>query len=381
MKRKLIIAFDARAVARSNKSGIGYYTYGAIQALSDFYPEELELVGHYYNFLGRKSVPKDMPHGQNIRYKTSYLLPEKLVNLLRRFSIEFPFELLTKTRADVHFFPDYLTHHSLFRTPCVCTIHDLTYLDMPETVSARNRQDLRRFVPKSIRRSHTLATISAVAADRIREVYKTKKDIRITYTPPSLPSVSAQAAQDIVRELNISNNYLLFVGTIEPRKNIVNLIKAFELLPETFRKKYQLVLAGGSGWNNEAILEAINKARSEGLEIITPGYVSDEQKAALYQSATAFVFPSYYEGYGIPPLEAMACNTPVVVSDIPVLREVCGDAAEYCKPEAKSIAQSLQIILEDKKRAHELTEKGKTQVKKYSWESVARTLYTAFTKT
>ena len=122
------------------------------------------------------------------------------------------------------------------------------------------------------------------------------------------------------------------MSTIEPRKNIIGLVEAYLLLPVETRSEYSLVLVGGTGWKSEATLEAISRAQSDGENIIRPGYIPDEFMPALYSGASVFCFPTFYEGFGIPPLEAMACGVPVVTSNSSSLPEVVGDAALIVSP-------------------------------------------------
>jgi len=375
-KRKLRIAFDARAAARPNKAGVGYYASSVIQALNDHYGDRVELVGHYYQSAGQPDLAP--PIGKAISYRVSRILPEKLVNLLRRMHIEIPFEFLVGTKADVFFFPDFLTHPSSHHTPTVVTIHDTAYLAMPETVSPRNRDDLTRFVPASIHRAQIVTTISNATREQLIEAYRTDKPIVVTHLAPTVPAKDPRGLQRLA-EINLHGRFILFTGTLEPRKNIEGLIKAYRALPDNLRQEYSLVLAGGSGWNNQGIEKAIEKARAAGEHVITPGYVDAPLRQALFEAATLFVWPSFNEGFGMPPLEAMAAGTPVLVSDIPVLKEVCGTAAAYCDPhDPKDIAKHMQKLLQDSGARKRLSAEGAKHARQFSWEKVAQVLFESF---
>ncbi len=378
-KTRLRLVIDVNAAALPRKSGVGYYTLGLLEALARYHGEQLEIVGHYYNFLGRQSVAA-LPQHPAISYKVSRLIPIKLVNLLRRCWLELPYELLTKKRSGVHFFPNYLSLPSLFKTPCICTIHDLSFIDVPETLSQKNLNDLKRFVPKSLKRATAVATVSKFTAERITKVFAYNKPIIVTYTPPQAARIDKTQHGDVAK-LGITKQYLLFVGNLEPRKNLENLITAYSLLTPQLQDTYQLVLAGGKGWNSEKVIKSIAAARQYGLDIVTSGYVTDEQRNTLYAHASVFVFPSYYEGQGIPPLEAMAAGVPVIVSDIPVLKEVCQQAAMYCKPDSpQDIADSMAALLGSSQKRSQLIEAGQQRVSNFSWEAAAKTMYEAIVK-
>jgi alpha-1,3-rhamnosyl/mannosyltransferase len=177
-------------------------------------------------------------------------------------------------------------------------------------------------------------------------------------------------------EMGITGKYVLFLGNIEPRKNIVRLVRAYENLPVTLRNKYSLVLAGGVGWNNDEIAKTIENSVASGHKVITTGYVSEKQRASLYKNASVFAFPSLYEGYGLPVLEAASYGVPVVASDLSVLREVMGQGAAYCDPmKTSSITETLRAVLESKAVRARLVDGGSAAVSDKSWDRVAKSIY------
>jgi glycosyltransferase involved in cell wall biosynthesis len=156
---------------------------------------------------------------------------------------------------------------------------------------------------------------------------------------------------------------------VEPRKNLKNLLLAYSILPKSLTDEVKLVIAGFRGWKNEEIMSLLMKLKKN---VFYFGYVSDEELAILYNSAVVFVYPSFYEGFGLPNIEAMACGCPVITSDIPVMREICGDAACYVNPyEIESIKDGIIKVLEDKDFRNELVQKGFQRIKNFSWEKSA----------
>ena len=375
--RKIKILFDAGPLVNGNISGVGKYTQGMISELARNYPDELELVGHYFDFLGKKSIA-NLPQATNIRYRRTVLMPGKIFNMLRRLGFWIPFELLTKERGDFHLLPGFVGWPSLFNTPSSPVIHDLTYIDFPQYVSPIARNDLQKLVRPTIKRSSFVLTISESSKEGIVKVYgDLNKPILVEHIPPvGLLKISGSKADDAIKELGIKGSFILFLGNIEPRKNLVGLLNAYSLLPDNTKNRYGLVLAGGSGWQDEAILEKIKTLRDSGSKIYQTGYVSDEQRSALYMKATVFVLPSHYEGFGMPLLEAMTYQTPVLASDIAALKEVAQDSALYCDPHSpEDISSKLQQLLEDKNLRDDLVAKGNERLKAFSWEKVTSDLY------
>ncbi|HEU4965989.1 MAG TPA: glycosyltransferase family 1 protein [Candidatus Saccharimonadales bacterium] len=374
MSKRIRILFDANPIAIAGKSGVGHYAAYLVQSLADTYPDRVELIGHYYDFLGRKH-PQQLPTAPNIRYRPTKLFPGKIPNMLRRLGLPIPFELLIKSRGDVLLFPNFLTQPSLFHKPIVVTVHDLCFLDHPEFVNTLNLHDLRRYVPQSIRRANLVLAVSEFTKQSIRNAYGVQDDmLLVTPVPPLNRDQLPQAqAKQVVLNLGIERPYILFVGNLEPRKNLSSLVEAYA--QSSVAHTHSLILAGGRGWKNEALMQRINELQAQGADIILPGYITDEQKTALFQQASLVTMPSYYEGFGMPVLEAFAYSIPVAVSDIPVLREVAGDAAFYFDShDIQSIADTLDSAITDTaERASQLKLMPKI-LKKYSWHDTARSV-------
>ena len=184
--------------------------------------------------------------------------------------------------------------------------------------------------------------------------------------------------QNTKNKFELNDNFILFVGSIEPRKNLINLLKAYHLLSNDIKKNFPLVLVGFKGWENVEIMKEIEKEKDY---ISYLGYLSDEELAHVYNLATLFVYPSLYEGFGIPPLEAMACGTAVVASNVASLPEACGDAVEYIEPEnIDNITEKISSLLSDSHKRDALITKGLAHTKEYTWEKAAQEHLKVFEK-
>jgi glycosyltransferase involved in cell wall biosynthesis len=175
---------------------------------------------------------------------------------------------------------------------------------------------------------------------------------------------------------NLPEKFILFVGSIEPRKNLERLLTAYLQLPEAIKREYKLVLSGFAGWKNSSIMALIQKAQEH---VVFLGYISVRDLALLYNAATIFAYPSLYEGFGLPPIEAMACGTPVLVSNVASLPEVCGEAALYCDPlDVEQISGQMQKLLRDTQLQKSLVTRGHARIQDYSWENSASALKQLF---
>lgn len=374
MKNKpLKIIFDANPLS-GKKSGVGYYVEGLVQSLSETGGSDIELVGHYFNFLGRKNVDH-LPLAANIRYVESRLMPGKALSLCRRLGFQPPYELFTKTRADVMLFMNFVALPSLFKTKKVVFVHDLGFVDCPEFVQVKNRMFLKSWVPVSIKNSDLVVTISEFTKSRIRSKFHVSaKKLHVTPIPPVInPGPRAGS----ITRFQIPGKFILFVGTIEPRKNISTIVNAYEKLPLTLQTEYSLVLAGGKGWNDEEILEKITKAQDRGLHIILTGYVSEAEKTALYKQSALCLQPSLYEGFGMPILEAMSYGKAVICSDIEVFHEVAQNSALYFDPSSsESLKAAIEKVLSNPKLLSELEKAGISHINSYlGWDQVTADLW------
>ncbi|HSX05324.1 MAG TPA: glycosyltransferase family 1 protein [Candidatus Saccharimonadales bacterium] len=374
-KHQTKVLFDANSLM-VQRTGVGYYTAQMIEHLAQLYPQTL-FVGYYYNFLARKPRPIK-PVGPNICYRPIYHFPGPIINLLRRFRIEVPVELLAFMRADFVFYPNFLTQPSLFRTPNAMVVHDLTFVDLPDYVAPKNLNDLQRFIPAHLKRTNFVVTVSEFGKQRIHQEFGVPLErIVVTPIPPEAPTPLSETKQKaLLRQLGLPAEFILTLSTVEPRKNVLSMIDAFLLLPEALQKRYPLVVTGKVGWNCDQEVARLQQVKDEGKNIIHLDYVTEAQRTALYQTATIYTSASHYEGFGMTPLEAMSYGRPCALSDIPVFREVTGNNALYFNPQdPQSIAAAWQQLLTEPKLRQKYAVAGKRQAGSYDWDAVAGQLY------
>lgn len=262
-----------------------------------------------------------------------------------------------------------------FPGPSVVTIHDLSVFTMPERHPLERVMFVRKEVESALRQATILITPSQHARHEVAEYFNWPLE-KVRNTALAGGSEFHPREEDAIAPVLARHNltprgYVLYTGTIEPRKNIVRLIDAYGQLPQNLKSHFPLVLAGFKGWNNEAEMARINLAEREGwLRYL--GFVSDADLPVLFSGAKLFAFPSLYEGFGLPVLEAMASGVPVVTSNSSSLPEVAGDAAASCAPEdVDALAGLLQQGLEDEEWRAEAIRRGFLQAAKFSWKRCA----------
>ena len=271
------------------------------------------------------------------------------------------------------------TEHLLMplrHTPSVLTIHDLVFRLFPHYHKPLNYAFLNLAMPLFIRRADHLIAVSHSTRQDLVRLYDVDPDkITVIYeaADPRFRPQPIEEIRHVQRKYSLPERFILSLGTLEPRKNYQRLVEALALLrqkPET--EGWQLVIAGEKGWLYGPFFRRLEELGLE-HEVILLGHVPNEDLPALYSAATLFVFPSLYEGFGLPPLEAMACGTPVVCSRASSLPEVGGRAARYVNPTStEEIAQAIHEVLVDEVLQEEMRERGVEQAKRFSWERAAQ---------
>ncbi len=263
----------------------------------------------------------------------------------------------------------------------VITVHDIAYEFFPKAFSGFMGFYLKLTTRWGVRRAKKIVTVSETTKNDVVRVYHTDpKKIKAIHLGlnPYIASTNYEQTQSVLDKYLLTyKKYILFVGTLQPRKNIINLIDAYLKIRHENRIEEKLVIAGGRGWLWEPIVEKINANKDNGVTYLE--YVPQDDLPKLYSGATLLALPSIYEGFGLPPLEAMACATPVVVSNISSLPEVVGDAGVLVDPNSvNSIAGGLLKVLANRHLQADMATKGLARAKQFNWETTAREILTLF---
>ena len=373
---RLTIGIDFTSAARE-RAGIGRYARELIRALA-----RGDRANQYVLFVPRDAqddlLQFDWPSNFSIR--RAPLTERYLAALWHRARVPLPIEWFVGNVA-VLYSPDFILPPTRARRKIV-TVHDLSYVRVPECFPAPLLNYLNRAVPPSVARADLILADAASTQRDLIDAYRVPREkIKVLYSGVDArfgPEV-AEESQARVRALTNNQPYLLAVGTLQPRKNYVRLIEAFAkiLNSQLSISNLQLVIAGGRGWMCDDVFAAVERLNVRD-RVLFPDFVSDDDLPALYAGATLFIYPSLYEGFGLPIAEAMACGAPVVTSDASSLPEVAGDAAVYFDPrDTDAIVDAMRRALMDAALRTALRAKGFVQVKKFSWERAARELQQA----
>ena len=262
-------------------------------------------------------------------------------------------------------------------TPCpsVVTIHDTTLWLFPKYHPRRRLVAMRPFIPLGAARAKAVIAVSnATKRDVVRTLRVPERKVHVIYEAPARhfrPLAHDDTLELVRRKFRLPETFVLYVGTIEPRKNLKRLLEAFEMLRREGFGSLALVLVGSRGWQDAPILRSVERLGLAG-SVRFLGHTSTEDLVALYNLADVLAFPSLYEGFGLPVVEAMACGTPVVTSPNGSLAEIAGPAAEMVEPtQVESIAAGLRRVLSDAHRREALRAAGFTQAARFSWEAAA----------
>lgn len=373
-RRRVLI--DGSPLTAGHFSGIGHYAKGLLQGLDAVLASEEDLdvrlvvaadqIPHMGTFGFRRIRPLALPLSNGAwreRVRTGRLPRMDLL-----------------LGPGTYFFPNY-TRWPLAYSRSITAVHDLSFEKVPELVDAPNGEYLRGVVRDSVERSDVITALTHTMADEIAEHYAVARD-RVQVVGCAADTAhfyrrSDREIRDVTSRYGIFGDYLLAVGNIEPRKNQVRLIDAFCALPREITDRYMLVLVGAGAWREEAIRSRIHTAVAQDYKVkLLLDAVTDTDLPALYSGATCSAYVSVYEGFGMPPLESMACRTPAISSLCSVMPEVAGDAAVLVDPhDDASVTGALADLLGGTpERRADLVERGLANVARYDWEDSARSL-------
>lgn len=360
------VCFDFQS-AIGQRSGVGRYAFELLRHLGETAEPGDELSAFYFDFK-RNGVPLDFR--QVTPHACTWLPGRVAYGLWKTF--RFPPYTWFAGDADLYHFPAFIRPPMSIRRKSVITVHDVSFLRHPETTEPKNLKWLRNSIQDSVEKADAILTVSGFSADEIVDLLHVPRGkvfpIHLGMHPLGPAMLPPEQAAALRQEAGIQRPYLLMVGNLEPRKNIPFLIRVFDAL-----KAFDgdLVLVGGAGWKNEPIFAAMeNAVRRERIHWLS--YVSDEQLQALYAGASLFVFPSIYEGFGLPPLEAAIRGIPVVCARNSSLPEVMGDAAEWVDGfDVAEWAGRIHALLANDARLDELRAKGRARGNIFTWREAA----------
>ena len=369
------IAVNTRLFLKNRLEGIGWFAHETLSRMVRQHPE------HEFIFFFDRPFHPDFVFEKNV---TPVVLPPQARHpflYLIWCEVQIP-RALKKYRADVYLSPDGLGSIRT-KVPTCLVIHDLAYLHFPDFIDKMHRWHYRRYLPRFAQKAKRIVAVSEYTKQDIVRAYQLPENkIDVVYN-------SAHEAykpllfeeKERVKELYTSGEeYFIFTGAVHPRKNVINLLKAFVQFKRRQRSNFKLVIVGRMAWQYKEIEEA--KLRMPYKEdVIWTGYLEVEELRKLTAAAYAMVFPSLFEGFGIPIVEAMACGVPVLVSDRASMPEVAGEAALLFNPESpEDIAAKMMQVYKDESLRNKLAKTALERSKLFSWDSSADNLWNSLMK-
>ncbi|VAX19699.1 hypothetical protein MNBD_NITROSPINAE02-48 [hydrothermal vent metagenome] len=362
------ICIDIRTVNKP-KSGVGYYVSNLVRKFQEIDKDNYYLL--ISNIAELEPELRSLPNFENCKtmisnenhifgdFWESFYLP--------RF--------LSRKGVNVFHGPAFMIPLRSCITRSVVTIHDIVAFIKPETVPLKYALYMRTLISLVVKKADMIITPSQSTKDDLMRVLGVSES-KIVVTHEAVSESFCPGALDggedkIKSRFGIKNKYMLFVGNLEPRKNLIRLLKAYEMAKGRLGKEYQLVICGKKGWLYKNILKAVEDFSQNG-DVILTSYVEDNDLLELYRGAEMFLFPTLYEGFGLPVLEAMASGTPVITSNVSSIPEIAGDAAYLIDPlSITDISNAIIKVAFSDTLRRSLREKGIKQATRFSWSQTA----------
>lgn len=369
------IAVNTRFLLKEYLEGYGYFIYETFKRITAAHPE------HEFIFIFDRPYDQRFVFGSNV--KAVVTGPPARHPLLWKlwYDIKIP-ALLRKYKADVFVSCDGFCSLGT-KVPQCLMVHDLAFLHYPSLIPKSHLLYYKRYTPKMLAKAKAITTASAfskndiidqyvVSADKINVVYNAAKEIFVPLTDEEKQATKAKYTG--------RKEYFIYAGAIHPRKNLVNLLKAFSLFKKRQQSSMKLVLTGRLAWKYDSFVKNLKTYKYRD-DVVMTGYVGEEEIKKLIGSAYAMVYPSLFEGFGVPVLEAMQSDVPVITSLNSSMQEIAKEAALYADPESPAdIAEKMMLLYKDERLRSQLIEKGRVTGKQYSWEQSAEHLWQSIEK-
>ncbi|MDZ7741394.1 MAG: glycosyltransferase family 1 protein [Bacteroidota bacterium] len=370
------IAVNTRLLVKDRLEGIGWFTYENLKRITQQHPE------HQFYFIFDRKFSRDFIFAENIKPLVSGPQARHPILYYLWFKYTIP-RLLKKIRPDVFLSPDGYLPLSVKNIPMVDVFHDLNFEHYPEDLPWAERTYYRYFFPRYARHATRIATVSEFSKKDIIRQYRIpagKIDVVYNGANEKFSPVSRAMAQYTRRQYADGKPYFFFIGALHPRKNLVNLFAAFDEFRKNTDNDIKMVVAGERKWWTPGIREAFERMHYKD-EVFFPGRLGADELHRVLASALALTYVSYFEGFGIPIVEAFRCHVPVITSNVTSMPEVAGEAALLVDPfEVSSIADAMRQIASSDELRKDLAEKGSKRMQEFTWQKSSERLWKTIEK-
>lgn len=371
------IAFDGQLFLKGNKTGIGWCADNLIKTISKNGNYDCQINYFSKNYSDKALSNMEDYRRYGVKLHQCNWFNDVWYKLLWPF-FRIPYNYFFKDDCQITQFFNYVIPPGV-KGKKITIVHDMAHLACPETVRPKTKRWLDLTLKQSCKRADVIITVSEFSKNEIIQylgIPEEKIVVMLSGVDLSFfhPNYSKDKIAAVAKKYGITRDYFLYLGTIEPRKNIQRIIGAYVELKKKRKVIPQLILAGGKGWLCDSIYKNVKELNMP-EDIIFTGYIAEEDSPLLISGAKAFLFPSLYEGFGTPPVEAMACGTPVISANVASIPEVIGDAGLLVNPyEVEKIREAMEKMLDDGELWTTLRDKGIERAKRYTWENSARVL-------
>lgn len=364
------IAVNTRFLLKDQLEGYGYFTSQLFERIVKNHPE------HQFFFFFDRGFSEEFVFASNVH--PVIISPPARLPLLWKYWFDVKVLLaLKKINADVFISPDGFCSLTT-KVPQCMVVHDLGFLHHPEAYKKSHVSFLKKYTPKFLNKAKSIVTVSQFSKEDIIRHYKIqpgKIDVVYNGVKEIFHPLTTEEKETTKKKYTQGKEYFIYLGAIQPRKNLIHLLKAFSIFKKRLQSNMKLVLAGRIKWKHGAFYTLLKTYRYR-EDVLLTGYLTEEELSALLGSAYAFVYPSLFEGFGVPVAEAMQCNIPVLTSEKTAMEEIAGEAALYFNAnDHADIADKMMLIYKDENLRKQLIEKGKKVSEKYNWETSAELLW------
>ena len=350
--------------------GYGYYIEEVFIRVARLNPEQ-----QFYFLFDR---PCEMDFSSTPNIQTLVVNPQARLPLLWKiwYNLQIPI-ILKKIKADVFVSPDGFCSLQTTVPQCL-VIHDLAFLHHPAFLKKSHLRYYKKYTTKFLSKAKVIVTVSEFSKQDIINQYKIDASkIHVTHNAinPIFHPLDMDEKEKIKQQHTDSCEYFIYTGAIHPRKNLINLLKAFSLFKKKQNSNMKLMITGRMAWKTNEFIKLLSSFKFRN-DVVLTGYVSKQELAKLTASAYAMVYPSYFEGFGVPPLEAIQCGVPAIVSNTSAMPEVGADSYLYCDPNNfEDIAAKMMLLYKDERLRNQLIEKGKQRIAFFSWDVSAKKMW------
>lgn len=362
----MVIAVNTRSLLKDKMEGYGYFVEEVFSRIALLHPE------HEFYFLFDRPFSPEFIYAQNIKpvvVKPQARLPV-LWNIWYNWQVP---AVLKKIKADVFVSPDGFCSLRT-KVPQCLVVHDLAFLHYPQFLLSKHLRYYKKNTAKFLAKAKVVVTVSEFSKQDICQQYKTEAGkVRVVCNAVSavFKPVSIEEKEKIKQQYAAGCEYFIYTGTIHPRKNLINLLRAFSVFKKKQSSNMKLVITGRMAWKTEEFTKLLGSYKFRN-DVQLTGYVSKEELSKLVASAYAMVYPSFFEGFGVPPLEALQSDVPAIVSGTSALPEIGGDAYLYINPESfEDIAAKMMLLYKDEALRNKLIENGRKRLTLFSWDKTA----------